>query len=412
MIRAAPEHLVDCSSLDTSLFEVANPDSALPCASWLRDLRNLRRTEHADLGNPPTGSERLDAWHDPDGREQQQYGHLFPPLPDSDVVPAHQLQNHSFHRQPVRNTDSSSSRVSGVRFRCSSGRFLPRSDSHQSALDESESSPRVRNEPGSSSRDGQPIRVDAPDHAVIQGDVEMQGEELEVGANDENPNFQRVPDHPSNENTHFEPQSPQSSESRLPHPRRRITSQQFERNVRARQSTSSFQPVPSSEAALAFSADSLEPACLSHKQWKKVGVEVSYSVTADMFENPEDDWLATASSGLARVQVNIKKLSGDERAEFRAAQHKEMDQWISNDVISVCQRASIPKQRAMTMRWVHPWKVDENTRETKAKARLVVKGYTDPDLTEIRSESPTQSRLSRQLILQLSASRGFRLRKG
>ena len=27
-----------------------------------------------------------------------------------------------------------------------------------------------------------PIRVDAPDHAVIPGDVEMQGEEFEVGA--------------------------------------------------------------------------------------------------------------------------------------------------------------------------------------------------------------------------------------
>ena len=70
--RAAPEHLVDCSSLDTSLFEVANPHSALPCAAWLRDLRNLRRTAYADLGNPPTESERLDAWQDPDGREQRQ----------------------------------------------------------------------------------------------------------------------------------------------------------------------------------------------------------------------------------------------------------------------------------------------------------------------------------------------------
>ena len=56
-------------------------------------------------------------------------------------------------------------------------------------------------------------------------------------------------------------------------------------------------------------------------------------------KNPEDDWLATASSrARARVEVNIKKLSGAERAQFRAAQDKEMDQWISNDVISVCQR--------------------------------------------------------------------------
>ena len=231
LIRAAPEHLVGCSSLDTSLFEVANPDSALPGASWLRDLRNLRRTEYADLGNPPTESERLDAWQDPDGREQRQCGHLFLPSPDPDVPPTPESQ---LPQQLVRNPDSSSSRVSGVRFRGSSGRFLRRSDSHQSAHDESENSPRVRNEPGSSSRDGQPIRVDAPDHAVIPGDVEMQGEELEVGANDENPNFQRVPDHLSDENRHVEPQSSQSSEPRLPHPRRRITSQQFEKK-RARE---------------------------------------------------------------------------------------------------------------------------------------------------------------------------------
>ena len=40
----------------------------------------------------------------------------------------------------------------------------------------------------------------------------------------------------------------------------------------------------------------------------------------------------------------------------------------------------------MTMRWVHTWKVAEDTGETKAKARLVVEGFTDPDLAEIRSD--------------------------
>ena len=85
LIKAAPEHL--------TLFEAANRDSALRGASWSRDLRNLKRTENADLGNPPTESERLDARQAPDGREQPQYGHLFP---DPDV--AHlQLQNHNFH---------------------------------------------------------------------------------------------------------------------------------------------------------------------------------------------------------------------------------------------------------------------------------------------------------------------------
>ena len=88
-----------------------------------------------------------------------------------------------------------------------------------------------------------------------------------------------------------------------------------------------------------------------------------------------------------------------------------MDQWISNDVISVCQTTNIPKERVMTMRWVHTWKMAEDIRETKQKPRLLVKSFTDPELTEIRSESRTLSRLSKPLILQISASRGFRLRK-
>ena len=64
----------------------------------------------------------------------------------------------------------------------------------------------------------------------------------------------------------------------------------------------------SSETALAFSVSSFEPAGLSTKQWKKVGVELGYPVTADMFENPEDDWLATASSG-ARARVEVTSSS-------------------------------------------------------------------------------------------------------
>ena len=162
----------------------------------------------------------------------------------------------------------------------------------------------------------------------------MSSGEFEVGADDEYPSFELYPEQLLEGNSSVEPQlqSSQPSEPPLPPPRRRITTQQFERNVRARQSTSSVPPVPSSEAALAFRACSLELACVSKKQLGKVGVVVSYPVTAAMFEDPEDDWLATASSRTpARVEVNTKKLSSDERAQFRAAQGKEMDQWISND---------------------------------------------------------------------------------
>ena len=167
---------------------------------------------------------------------------------------------------------------------------------------------------------------------------DVESGEFEVGTDDANPIFNLSQNSFSRKNLFVEPQLQSSpSEPPLPPPRRRITTQQFERNVRARQSNSSVLPVPFSEAALALSASGLQPAHVSKKQWEKVGVEVSYPVTAEIFEKPEDDWLATASSrACARVEVNIKKLSSDERAQFRAAQGKEMDQWISSDVISVC----------------------------------------------------------------------------
>ena len=58
--------------------------------------------------------------------------------------------------------------------------------------------------------------------------------------------------------------------------------------------------------------------------------------------------------------------------------------------------------RIMPMRWVLTWKEAEG--ETKAKARLVVKCFTDPDLTTVRAEAPTLSRMGRHMLLQLGAS--------
>ena len=66
LIRTAPEHLVDCSPLVTTLFEATNPDAALPGASGHRDLRHLRETECADLG---------DTWQDPSGRNSSNMFH-------------------------------------------------------------------------------------------------------------------------------------------------------------------------------------------------------------------------------------------------------------------------------------------------------------------------------------------------
>ena len=67
---------------------------------------------------------------------------------------------------------------------------------------------------------------------------------------------------------------------------------------------------------------------MSKKQWRNIGVEWSCPVTAEMFENPEEDWPATASSrALARVEVNIKKFSSGKRAQFKERR------WISGSAM-------------------------------------------------------------------------------
>ena len=79
--------------------------------------------------------------------------------------------------------------------------------------DESADSPRMHNEPESSSREGQQINVDATAHGVIPRDVDMPSGEFEVGANDENPDFQPVPEQLFVENPSVEPQLQSSQAS-------------------------------------------------------------------------------------------------------------------------------------------------------------------------------------------------------
>eukprot|EP00969_Alexandrium_andersonii_P146983 6499728-Alexandrium_andersonii.AAC.1 len=62
----------------------------------------------------------------------------------------------------------------------------------------------------------------------------------------------------------------------------------------------------------------------------------------------------------------------------------------------------------MRMRWVLSWKdSSEAGQPRKAKARLVLLGFTDKDLEHLKTESPTPSRRSRMLFYQLAANRGW-----
>ena len=61
----------------------------------------------------------------------------------------------------------------------------------------------------------------------------------------------------------------------------------------------------------------------------------------------------------------------------------------------------------MKMRFDHTWKSD-----CRARARLVLQGFSDPDLETQRSDAPTISRRGRMLFYAACARYGFSVEKG
>ena len=116
------------------------------------------------------------------------------------------------------------------------------------------------------------------------------------------------------------------------------------------------------------------------------------------------------SEARRKTEVTFSRLTPNDKRQFQEAKEKKLDQWISHAVFKVAKRAGIPTSRITPMRWVLTWKTTPD--ETKAKARLVVKGFTDPDLVKLRAEAPTLSKQGRHLMLQLGCSMNFRFEVG
>ena len=69
--------------------------------------------------------------------------------------------------------------------------------------------------------------------------------------------------------------------------------------------------------------------------------------------------------------------------------------------------------RAMDTRWARTWKPDDSKPSgRRAKARLIIKGFTDPDLLDIESHSPTLTWKGFMTVLQSVCSHGHKLQFG
>ena len=106
------------------------------------------------------------------------------------------------------------------------------------------------------------------------------------------------------------------------------------------------------------------------------------------------------------VEVSWQKLSEEQRKAMGEAKQVEINEWVKS---RVCRAAlgEVPPHRLMKMRWVLVFKATDDPGLVKAKARLVVVGFTDPDLGQDPTRSPTLTRRGRQALLQLCSHRGW-----
>ena len=111
-------------------------------------------------------------------------------------------------------------------------------------------------------------------------------------------------------------------------------------------------------------------------------------------------------------------MSSQEQQEFQRAKESEVQNWLKTGTVSRICRSLIPEDQVLRCRWICTWKPldpeeikqNKGTKHHKAKARLVILGYLDPQIEEIPRDSPTLGRHSKMLLLQLLASNHWTLR--
>ena len=140
-------------------------------------------------------------------------------------------------------------------------------------------------------------------------------------------------------------------------------------------------------------------------------------------ETSADEILLATTEKKQRTEVKLSLLAPDEKAAFQAAKQTEVQNWLTTGTVSKILRSKLAPEQILRCRWLLVWKEKDSTQKSetkehhglsklqthKAKARLVVLGYLDPNLTEVPRDSPTLGRQSKMMLLQVIASKGWSL---
>ncbi len=101
--------------------------------------------------------------------------------------------------------------------------------------------------------------------------------------------------------------------------------------------------------------------------------------------------------------ISERHLSLERKLLFQAAKRKELQPFFENQVWEFGKASNAEPARTMTARMLLKWSKNEDG-SPRAKARLIVRGYSDVDALQgtFETSSPTTTRLSRNFLLSLS----------
>lgn len=157
-----------------------------------------------------------------------------------------------------------------------------------------------------------------------------------------------------------------------------------------------------------------EPKDFWHGEQAAVQLEIELPDTRARSERALKDMHAFITTSLKRraVEVSERRLTPTELQEFAKAKSVEVNNFIAAKAFEALPADyRVDRSQAVKMRWILTWKRKDDGSK-KAKARAVLLGYQDPLYEHRSTMSPTTTRQTRQLQLQIAASCGFTTEKG
>ena len=130
-------------------------------------------------------------------------------------------------------------------------------------------------------------------------------------------------------------------------------------------------------------------------------------------EQPIEMAFLVSAAKRQKSEVRLRDLDPKEIELFKKAKQGEINNWLSTGTVKRIFRHQIPEDQILRCRWLLTWKNVEKPApgepDQKAKARLIVLGYMHPQLEDIPRDSPTMSKTSRMLVLQMISIEGWDL---